>query len=127
MSIFKGRNIFILACDSTELLRQSFQQSGIKKSIGFGALPTDLKEVENNKKLSGQDINQDVINLYKEVIVKSISTALCNYLLKHKDFINLYNYLRLLLNKEINDSVLSSKNRILADLIYKMRDEMKVY
>ncbi len=127
MSIFSGRNLFALACDSSILLKETFLHSGIIKSIGFGALPTNKKEVENNKRLSKAGINDAVIDSFKEVLVKTTSLAFGEYLINKKDYIFLYNYLCLLINKEINDSVLIRKDRILADLIYKMRVEMRLF
>jgi hypothetical protein len=124
MSIFKGQHIFILACDSADLIKKSFIQSRMLKSIGFGSLPTSMEEVEKDKKLSSEGISERTIEDFKDEIVYTISNAIS---IHYKDFNKLSDYLILLLDQRINYAVLVKKDRNLADLLFKMRYEMVLY
>ena len=69
MSIFKEQFLFLLACDSGSLLKSCLKTSGITKSIGFGSLPTEIKEVGHTKMLAGIEITQLGIDSFKRKIV----------------------------------------------------------
>ena len=124
MNIFQEQNLFLLACDSASLIKSSFRQSRVIKSIGFGGLPTSLEEVEKDKKLSAEGISEQTIKDFKNEIVNTVSLALA---LHHKDFNRLSDYLTLLIDQRINNAILVKKDRNLADLLFKMRYEMVLY
>jgi hypothetical protein len=128
MNLFEGQNLFVLACDSTDLLKGSFRSSKTSKSIGFGGLPTEMKEVESDKKLSAEGITQGVINQFKSSITETVSEAFL-YAIKQEevDYNVLKDYLCLLINKRINKAVLEEDNRLLGDLLYKMKNEIMIY
>src|SRR5690554_2680552 len=56
MGIFKNQNLFLLACDSASLIKSSFRIAKTNKAIGFGPLPTEIEEVESDKKLANEGI-----------------------------------------------------------------------
>ena len=124
MSIFQEQYLFLLACDSAGLIKSSFRIAKTKKTIGFGALPTSIEEVENDKKLSAEGISKQTINEFKEAIVETVSEAL---LLSSNDFIFLKDYLTLLIDKKINNAILRKNNPNLADLLFRMRHDMVLY
>jgi len=124
MNIFKGQYLFLLACDSAKLIKSSFRLSKVVKSIGFGGLPTSMEEVEKDKKLSTDGISEQTIDDFKSEIVDTVSNALSFY---YKDFNRLSDYLKLLIDQRINNAVLRKKDRNLADLLFKMRNEMVFY
>ena len=128
MRIFKNQNVFLLACNSALLLKSSYRLSNIKKAIGFGSLPTSKEEIDNDKRLSKTGIGDEIIELYKQEIVRITSQGI-NYFARNKnlDFIDLKNYLDFLLLKRINSTVLKDNNPLLADLLYKMKKEMVIY
>nr|WP_288834543.1 hypothetical protein [uncultured Flavobacterium sp.] len=124
MNIFKDQHLFLLACDSADLIKSSFRHSKMSKSIGFGGLPTSMEEVEKDKKLSSEGISEETIEDFKNEIVCTVSKAIS---LHYQDFNQLSDYLTLLLDQRINNAVLVKKNRNLADLLFKMRNEMVIY
>lgn len=124
MSVFKEQHLFLLACDSANLIKSSFRNSKMSKSIGFGGLPTSMEEVGRDKKLSSEGISKETIDDFKSEIVCTVSKALSLY---YNDFNRLSDYLTLLLDQRINNAVLVKKDRNLADLLFKMRSEMVLY
>ncbi len=124
MNIFQEKYLFLLACDSASLIKSTFRQSKIIKSIGFGGLPTSIEEVENDKRLSAEGISEHTIEEFKIEIVATVSSALISH---HNDFNRLKDYLTLLIDQRINNAVLVKKDRNLADLLFKMRSEMVIY
>lgn len=128
MGIFKHQHLFLLACDSAKLIKSSFRISKAKKSIGFGSLPTEMDEITNNKKLASEGISKETIDLFKKLIIQTISTSLVKYFTNDNfDFIHLKEYLNLQLNYRINEAILKDRNSNLGDLLYQMRNEMVLY
>lgn len=128
MKIFRGKHLFSLSCNSNELLRTTFTQSGFINSMGFGSLPTEMIEVENNKKLKDQGITETVIKRYKDILVELVSLSFSELITKKHTFSELSNYFTLRLNKKISEVILEDKtskeNRLLSNLLFQMRSEM---
>lgn len=124
MHIFQEQYLFLLACDSANLIKSSFRLSKIKKCIGFGGLPTSIEEVENDKRLSAEGISEKTIEDFKSEIVYTVSIALKLY---NNDFNKLTDYLRLIIDQRIIHAVLIKQDRSLADLLFKMRNEIVLY
>lgn len=128
MKLFHNQFLFLLACNSSGLIKKSFRIAKTYKSIGFGALPTSKEEVQDDRKLAHQGITEETIELFKSAIVETVSVALVKYFKNSDmDFVGLSDFLQLLIDKRINNAILKEKNRSLADLLYKMRDEMVIY
>ncbi|WP_282113840.1 hypothetical protein [Maribacter stanieri] len=128
MGIFKNQNLFLLACDSASLIKSSFRIAKTKKAIGFGPLPTEIEEVESDKKLANEGITLETIELFKQAINETVILSLLEYLKdESKDFIFLKDYLNLHLNKRINKAILEEENRNLADLLFNMKNDMVIY
>lgn len=123
MKIFKDKYLILLACDSAELLKSSFRQAKMIKSIGFGALPTEIVELKNNK----NGITKRTIDLFRDVIVSTVSEAIIHSLKCKLDFIQTKDYLTFLLNEKINSVILEDNNENLGDLIYQMKYELVQY
>lgn len=124
MNVFHNQHLFLLACNSANLIKSSFRQAKMTKSIGFGGLPTSLEEIENDTKLSSEGISEETIEDFKNEIIDTVSKALS---LHYQDFNKLSDYLALYLDQRINNAVLVKKNRHLADLLYRMRSEMVIF
>ncbi|MBW2962943.1 hypothetical protein [Mesonia aestuariivivens] len=128
MGIFKNQNLFLLACDSASLIKSSFRIAKTNKAIGFGPLPTEIEEVESDKKLANEGITLETIELFKQAINETVILSLLEYFKdESKDFIFLKDYLNLHLNKRINKAILEDENRNLADLLFNMKNDMVIY
>lgn len=128
MKIFEAQKIFILACNSSDLLKSTFILSKYQKAIGFGGLPTSEEEIEDDKKLSLIGISTETINKFKGAIIDTVSKALLTYLEKgDDDFHYLKDYLVLLIDRRINIAVLQEKDTNLGDLLFNMRNEISLY
>ncbi len=124
MNLFNQQFLFLLACNSADLIKSSVVSSKITKAIGFGELPTSMEEIENNRRLSTAGISISTIELFKKEIVDSISKA---FTLVNYDFNKLSDYLRLIIDKKINNAILIEKDNNLALLLFRMRQQMLSY
>lgn len=124
MWVFNEKNLFALACKSTHLLTYCFHRTSINHSIGFGHLPTSVEEVDEIKKIKHLKVSDDEIEEFKSIIVEAVSMSIIKFYNEGLCFSQIYNHLRLLLNKKMNDAVLVYKNRNLAELIFQMLADM---
>jgi hypothetical protein len=127
MNIFDHRNLLALACKSSELLKTTFRNTQVKHSIGFGYLPTTAEEVQKIRNMRTKKTSSDDIENFKTVITKCVSHSLIQMHRKGADFSYLYSYLRLLLNKELNNLVLEGNHTGTANLIYQMLYQMSYF
>lgn len=126
--VFSNKYVFLLSCNSNEFIKGSFRFSKAISSIGFGSLPTEMAEVEKNKRLKDQGVNEETISKFKNAIVELISDSFCDMIEDDLSFSQLGNSFLLRLNKKISQVILedtkSKDNRILADLLFQMKSEM---
>ena len=124
MWVFNDQNLFALACKSTHLLTYCFHRTSISHSIGFGNLPTSTEEVDEIKKIKHLDISDEDIEEFKNIIIEVVSLSIIKFYNEELCFSDIYKHLRLLLNKKMNNAVLVSKNRNIAELIFQMLSDM---
>lgn len=128
IKIFSNKFLFSLSCNSNDFLHSTFSFSNIIGSIGFGSLPTEMIEVENNNKLKQQGINEAIITNYKNILVELVAASFCDMIERRLTFYELSNYFLLRLNKKISqvilDDIKNIDNRILANLLSQMKAEM---
>ncbi|GIU15294.1 hypothetical protein TUM4261_32010 [Shewanella sp. c952] len=127
MRIFNDKNLFTLACNSTKLLSSSFQYSRIKHSIGFGYLPTSDEEVKAIRNMKNKPVSDADLEEFKRVIVKCVSDSVIFTYKKGRGFYYLSSQIRLMLYKEMNESVLKNKNSSVANLIYQVCYQMSYF
>lgn len=130
-SIFRDKYLFSLSCYSNELLKASLGFSKILNSIGFGILPSEIKEVEGNKSLKSLGVTKEVIDRFKIILVDLIVNSFDYFLSRKVSLNHLSEYLRLLICKKISSVILDDKqnpeSRILANLLYLMKSELVYY
>ena len=128
MSIFQGQQLIALACNSSDLLKSSFRLAKTNKAIGFGNLPTEMFEIETNRRLAVKEITQETIDKFKNAIVEVISASIIKCYWNYEgDLTTIKDYIILLINKKINWAILNERDRNLADLLFKMRTEISIY
>jgi len=125
MNIFCEQNLFLLSCNSRDLIKSSFRIARMNRSIGFGALPTSKEEVEQDNKLKERRISLETIEEFKLIMVETISESITMFY--DKSFNKLKDYLILLIDKKINYAILDNNNSNLAELLFKMRNEIVLY
>lgn len=124
MNIFKGHNLLLLSCDSEGLIKNSRRTAGFSSTLSFGALPTSYQEVENSQKLKKLGLTERSIKEFKEILVELVVNAVRYSLEKDSSLETVYNYLKLLINIEINRLVLKESNSTLANLLFQVKQEM---
>ncbi|KAA1242903.1 hypothetical protein [Aquimarina sp. RZ0] len=127
MKIFAKKKLFALSCHSASLLKNSLGNAQIINSIGFGALPTEMAEVESNNRLNELGITEETIDAYKQTLVDCVVQSVTRYAQTNLSFHELKDFFSLLMNKRINEAVLVDKDRNLANLVFQMRNEMIMY
>lgn len=126
MYYFKGKELFLLSCFSSDLLRSSRKIRGFSNSIGFGALPSDMHEANSSNKISKLGLSHEDISEYCLFIAHCIPDVITHYFKNNYEFEHIEKYLTLLMNKEINKQILEKKNKPLANLIFHMKQEISV-
>lgn len=121
MSAFKGKHLFWLTCQSIQLIKSSARNSQYSSAIGFGAFPTDIKEIEAHRKLKSYTVSQRQIDEYKRFLVRLASNSIVYALKNGYSVETLFFRMRLLINREINSAILSSRNSTFADLLHFMK------
>lgn len=123
MPIFRDKNLILLSCESSALLKRTIKYSKIKKAIGFGLLATEVTEAHSTQKLRKLQIDNNTIEQFKEAIVKVIVNSLDDNI----DINDIHDKIIFNINTEINYAVLEQKNRKLADLLFYMKDDITVF
>lgn len=122
--IFKGRKILLLSCNSSDFINSLNNQFEV--GIGFGNIPTSKAELTpgDYKKYNYDDFK--CISLFRESLVVLFANALIEAQQMNYTFRELYDSIKLRVNKAICRCSLSKdKNeRLLGELLFDLRIEM---
>lgn len=128
VGVFKGKKVFCLSCDSSEELGNLAIQEGAKVFIGFGKIPSDINEVEEDRKKFPL---HSIISKFKGEIVWIVKSSLVYSINQNYNFYQLADTIKLFSNHRINEIILQHKGlksrRLLADYLFNFKDGMKVF
>lgn len=132
LAIFRGKNILLLSCRSEEYLNCYSDELGLRFSIGFGDIPTESEEIEHLQRISAEydNITEHILNEFKEHIVNVIKLSLADIIDNKLTALDLYNRIKLRINKKISIILLENrneKNRKIALLLYGLKTESKLF
>jgi hypothetical protein len=128
-ALLENRKLILLSCRSEEFLRTA--RFTAQSSIGFGNLPTDIREVAGEREADREaypGVDGAVLEMFKFWLVSIFSNSIFSIATKSGSLHDLQLALRLRINKAIS-VVMGSANpdkRILAELLYEMKVEMRI-
>lgn len=125
MGIFKNKDLLLLSCYSSTLLQSSRTIRNYSNSIGFGALPSGMEEVNASSKLRKQNLDSLMIDDYKKVIVECVFQSILLSFNEEYSFEQLYHYLKLTINRKISRLVIDEEKRTLADLLFQLQLDIR--
>lgn len=132
LNIFENQRVVLISCRSEEYLKKYHVGARIIASIGFGDLPTETEEIDTLQRISAiyDQVNQKILDRFKSSLNEVISASIIDGIEKQMSFMELYNRIRLRINKKISEVLIVNKsleNRKLATLLSVMKTEMKYF
>jgi hypothetical protein len=132
IDVFKDKKVFSLACNTAKLKglgQKAVEKGGAKVYLGFGEIPTSQEEIKDRLKLS--NIQKRIPERFKGEINLIIKEALSYSIKNNHSFFEFEKQISLITNKRAHDIVMRHKNlsyrRLLADMLYLFRRQMKLY
>ncbi|WP_432671109.1 hypothetical protein [Flavobacterium sp. SM2513] len=105
-----NKNFICLSCWSVHFV---YGLEGIKSSISFGNLPTTWKDITEARSISKnayQNYTEKSIEIYQYELVNAFALGLKNGLGSSVSLKNIYNFIKLLINKAISKLVKEKSN-----------------
>ncbi len=122
---FRGKSIFALSCNSADFFKTNAAKKGILSYLGFG----DIKSEDERFNVSDNvEINNSSQRIFENILVRASIYAL-HFLIKSNSFACVYQRLIHSLNQQMVELVLkkpTQENRIIADMIYLIKKEIKI-
>lgn len=112
LKVFADKNIILLTCRSNQYLKTHFDECIIKSAIGFPNLITDFEEVEyHDDPKRVENIKQEDINIFRNMIVGIIKYSLEDYINNNLTIQQLYNRIKLRINKRVINLYIETPNK----------------
>jgi len=129
LSIFREKRLFSISCKSSEYFNEFSNSCNLLTSLGFGFIPSEIKEIEEMQKQSDfyKSITQRELDMYKDVFVNIIIESLIFSIRNDYSFYQIMTDLRLRINKAITSYLKREKGEIIATLLFKMKEEIEVF
>jgi hypothetical protein len=125
-----GKNWILFSCNSNELIKKC--SSSIGSGIGFGDLPTDFNDIRGIREYDSnayKNINEDIINEFKQSINWIISKSISQLFEKNLTTVELFYYIKILITYRMLEILKDPKNfnqREHSKLLYDMKHEMEL-
>ncbi|MRF67381.1 hypothetical protein GIJ48_12905 [Escherichia coli] len=123
MKLFKDTELFFLSCFSNKLLEKSRTHRNYSSCIGFGLLPSEIKEVDAHKQMRNLQLTKDDIEDFKKLLVEIMNNVIPTFFSEKNNVDKVFNLMKLTINKKINDIILSNGNIKLAKILYHVVNE----
>jgi hypothetical protein len=132
LSIFKGKKIISLSCNSNGQIGRKSVENGAKVFLGFGDLPTSIEELEEQgeKSKSGVSlgkIEQALKTEINDIIKKSVRIGI----IKNYSFSELVDLINFITNQKISHYLVNQKKvserKLIANYLYTFKKEIKIY
>ncbi len=132
LNVFERKKLLLISCRSEEYLKKYSTSCGIIASIGFGDLPSEPAEIEHLQRFSGEydNINQMILDNYKKLLTQIITEALIDSLNGNFSFMQLFNRIKLRVNRSMSRIILernSNENKKLATLLFILKNELRYF
>lgn len=125
---FQKKKLILLSCFSSGFLENLNGEYNV--AIGFGNIPTSKSELINAAEyLKYQHENFKCLDDFKVRLAKIFKDSIIKAYKSKYTFIELYNYMRLLINKSICNCSLSvdEKELLVGELMFHLKREMKLF
>ncbi|WP_232582497.1 hypothetical protein [Photobacterium phosphoreum] len=123
MSVFKDKEIVLVSCFSSKLLTSSRPHRNYSSGIGFGLLPSELGEIDAHNKMNKIGIEEGDITEFCGILSKVIANSVLYWIANDCRLIDVYHYLKILLNREVNEISLSNGNERVSEMLYYVVNE----
>lgn len=123
MKLFKDCELFLLSCFSNRLLEKSRSSRNYSSCIGFGLLPSEVKEVDAHKQMRSLQLTKDDIEDFKNLLIETMNNVIPLFFSESNNIDKVYNLMKLTINKKINDIILSNGNIKLANIFFYVVNE----
>lgn len=126
ISVFKGKKVFCLACNSREKLAQFALEKGVTSFLGFGDIPTSLSEFEEKEEKVTNDVVVKMKTELNYIIKKSLSLSIA----KGLTFEGLLSHIQFITQQRLTDVLTNQKSfkerYVFADFLYYLKNEIQI-
>lgn len=127
--MFKGKKVILLSCFSSKFLDNLHNQFDV--AIGFGNILSSRDELIHQSveyyKYKHDDFKS--IDIFIEKLVSLFKDSIIEAYILNYTFLQLFNSLKLRINKTVSQSSLSrdKTDRLIGELMFKLKNEMKLF
>lgn len=129
LSIFDNKNLYCLSCESSDFLKKERKNNHLKSCIGYGYIPSEYDEIIAIREgdanfLTG--ISEEDIKIFLSYLISIHKHSIKDFISQNLSFYELYNLIRLRINKSISSIILKDKqgyNRQAVSELYKLKNE----
>lgn len=125
--VFNGKQVFLLACDSSVLLKATRREYAV--GLGFEDLPTDWDDVQVAREADAnayKSFTEKTIESFRAILIQVIKNSLIEFMSSSQDMHDLRASLLLRVNKAIADSY-KSGDMVLSECLLKVRKGICLY
>jgi len=131
ISVFNGKNVFCLSCNSNGKIAREAIKNGAKCFLGFGDIPSSNGELKQNGEsdieLSLSEITKEFKTEINYIIKKSLEIAIN----ENSSFEQIKELIRFITNQRITNILINRKDldsrKVLVDYLYSFKTEIKIF
>lgn len=126
ISVFNGKKIFCLACNSNDKIAQFALDKGARSFFGFGDIPTSISEFEEKE----ETVTDNIVIKMKTELNYIIKMSLALSIAKGLTFEELLNHIHFIASQRLADVLVNQKQfkerLLLADYLYFLKKDAAI-
>lgn len=124
INLFKNSNLILMACNSTGFLESSRQMRNFSDGLGFGLLPSEMGELQVNRKIREIELAENDLDKFKEILITLFKKIISKVAKGEHSIESLATFVSTYISKLINELVKDKSMVKVAKLLFYVKKDL---
>lgn len=124
INLFKDFKLILMACNSASFLKSSREMRGFSDGLGFGLLPSEMGELQVNRKIRELELTEGDLEQFKKILIDLFKKVIAKVARGEKSIESLANFVSTYICSLINNLVINENETKVAKLLYYVKKEL---
>lgn len=124
INLFKNSKLILMACNSTGFIKSSRPMRNFSDGLGFGLLPSEMEELQTNRKIRELGLTEIELDKFKGILVDLFKKIIATVAKGEKCIESLAFFVSAYISKLINELVADSNFVKVAKLLFYVKKDL---
>lgn len=124
VNLFKHSQLILMACNSSDFIKSSRPMRHFSDGLGFGLLPSEIIELQKNRKIRELKLSEEELNKFKVILISLFKNIIAKVANGEKCMERLAFFVSTYLSKSINELIADENASKIAKLLFYIKKDI---